>query len=101
MRDVYDPSVHREQQSSPCHCEASSKPWQSDTLWTGDCHVAIAPRNDRDMLFTRRYRPFLLPHAPSLQKSTGLFAFRSRPRNDKEKEIASCNDIKLTSVIFS
>ena len=55
LRDVYDSSLHREQQSSPCHCgqhfychcEASSKPWQSDTLWTGDCHVAIASRNDR------------------------------------------------------
>ena len=57
LRDVYDSSLHREQQSLHCHfcqhfychCEASSKPWQSDTLRAGDCHVAIASRNDRKL----------------------------------------------------
>jgi len=32
----------------------------------------------------RRSGPFLLPQAASLQKPTGLFAHRSRPRNDVE-----------------
>ena len=49
------------------------------------------PINSRRL--PRRFGPFLLPQAASLQKATGLFADRSRPRNDVRRD-APRNDMR-------